>query len=140
MSCAFAHWLQHSWRAWCWASFRPFPRAPVGLPVGQAPTRPNIFFYNVDDLRDAVPGGVDPLQFMPKLRQWMSGGARYSKSFVTDPACCPSRAALMTGRYPHNNGVRLQSQGGSLDYTHSMACYLRGAGYSTYVAGKFLTT
>jgi N-acetylglucosamine-6-sulfatase len=109
-------------------------------PASQAATRPNIFFYNLDDLRDAVPGGVDPLQFMPKVRQWMTGGARYQKSFVTDPACCPSRAALMTGRYPHNNGVRLQSQGPNFDYRHSMACYLRDSGYSTYVAGKFLTT
>ena len=46
----------------------------------------------------------------------------------------------MTGRYPHNNGVRLQSQGPTFDKAHSMACYLKGAGYATYVDGKFLTT
>jgi hypothetical protein len=46
----------------------------------------------------------------------------------------------MTGRFPHNNGIRLQSQGPSFDATHSMACYLRSAGYSTYEVGKFLTT
>lgn len=99
---------------------------------------PNIFVYNLDDLRDAVPGNIDPLQFMPKARQWMAGGTRYTQSFVTDPSCCPSRSALMTGRYPHNNGVRLQSQAPVLDQAHSMGCYLRGAGYSTYTAGKFL--
>ena len=41
--------------------------------------KPNIFFYNLDDLRDAFPGGVDPLQFMPKTRQWMAGGTRYAQ-------------------------------------------------------------
>ena len=77
---------------------------------------------------------------MPKTRQWMADGRRFTKHFVTEPSCCPSRAALMTGRLSHNNGVKLQSQGPTFDHPHSMACYLRSAGYSTYVAGKFLTT
>lgn len=115
---------------------------PLAVPVrpAVAAVKPNIVFYNLDDLRDAVPGNIDPMTYMPKTRQWMSTGRRYARHFVTDPACCPSRAALMTGRYSHNNGVRLQSQGPAFDYPHSMACYLRSAGYSTYVDGKFLTT
>ena len=112
----------------------PAPAAP------EAAAKPNIFFYNLDDLRDKLPGGMDPLQFMPKVRQWMASGTRYANNFVVEPSCCPSRSALMTGRFPHNNGVRLQSQGPSFDSAHSMACYLRSAGYSTYEAGKFLTT
>jgi N-acetylglucosamine-6-sulfatase len=102
--------------------------------------RPNIFFYNLDDLRDAFPGGIDPLQFMPKTRQWMASGMRFTQHFVPTPACTPARAAMLTGRYAHNNGVQLQSQGGSLDTAHSMSCYLDGAGYQTYEDGKFLTT
>jgi N-acetylglucosamine-6-sulfatase len=108
-----------------------------------AAAKPNVFFYNLDDLRDAVPGvagNVDPLQFMPKSRQWMSTGTRYTQNYVTESSCCPSRSAMMTGRYPHNNGIRLQSQGPNFDKAHSMACYLDGAGYATYVSGKFLTT
>lgn len=101
---------------------------------------PNVFFYNLDDLRDKVAAGVDPLTFMPKTRQWMSAGTRFTNSFVANPSCCPSRASLMTGRYPHNNGVKLQSDGPKFDHSRSMACYLRNGGYSTYVAGKFLTT
>lgn len=117
---------------------------PLALPGPAAPaaaaTRPNIVFYNLDDLRDAVPGNLDPMTFMPKTRQWMAAGRRFPTHFVTEPSCCPSRSSLMTGRMPHNNGVRLQSQGPAFDAPHSMACYLRAAGYSTYVAGKFLTT
>jgi N-acetylglucosamine-6-sulfatase len=113
-----------------------------------AATKPSIFFYNLDDLRDAFPGGIDPLQFMPKVRQWMGvpvngamgGGRRFTQTFVADPSCCPSRSSLMTGRYPHNNGVRNQQDGPRFDGPHSMACYLRDAGYATYLDGKFLTT
>ena len=45
----------------------------------------------------------------------------------------------MTGRYPHNNGVDCRRARTSIG-PHSMACYLRSAGYATYIAGKFLTT
>ena len=102
--------------------------------------QPNIFIYNLDDLRDAFPGAIDPMAFMPKTMAWMSGGTRYANTFVAEPSCCPSRSSLMTGRYPHNNGVRIQSQGPAFDFQHSMACYLQAAGYRTYLDGKFLTT
>jgi N-acetylglucosamine-6-sulfatase len=125
------------------ASASPTPDASAGSTralAAAAATRPNIFFYNLDDLRDAFPGGIDPLEFMPKTRQWMASGTRYTQHFVTTPACTPARAAMLTGRFAHNNGVQLQSQGGSLDTAHSMSCYLDGAGYQTYEDGKFLTT
>src|SRR5215211_5376488 len=35
----------------------PMPASPAAA----AATRPNIFFYNLDDLRDAVPGNIDPM-------------------------------------------------------------------------------
>jgi N-acetylglucosamine-6-sulfatase len=108
--------------------------------VAAAASRPNIFFYNLDDLRDAFPGGVDPLRFMPKTQAWMAQGRRFTQMFVADPSCCPSRAAMMTGRLPHNNGVRDQQDGPLFDGPNSMACRLRSAGYSTHLAGKFLTT
>ena len=114
--------------------------APAEAVAAAADPRPNIFFYNLDDLRDAFPGGIDPLRFMPKTRAWMADGRRYSQMFVVDPSCCPSRASMMTGRYPHNNGVRDQQDGPAFDGARSMACYLRNAGYGTYLAGKFLTT
>jgi arylsulfatase A-like enzyme len=117
----------------------PGPQAGAAAPAAAA-AAPNIFIYHLDDLRDAFPGGVDPLQFMPKTRQWMSTGRRYTQSFVNDPSCCPSRASMMTGRYPHNNGVLDQQDGAQFPPQYSLACYLDRAGYATYVAGKFLTT
>lgn len=122
------------------ASSSPTGAAAARADVAAAAAKPNIFFYNLDDLRDALPAGLDPLQFMPKTRSWMAAGTRFTNHFVVEPSCCPSRSSLMTGRFPHNNGVRLQGQGPNFDSAHSMACYLRSAGYSTYEAGKFLTT
>lgn len=55
-------------------------------PPAHAAAQPNIFFYNLDDLRDQVVGGVDPLSFMPKVRQWMADGP------ATTTATSPSRA------------------------------------------------
>jgi len=106
----------------------------------RAAAQPNVFFYNLDDLRDRVVGGVDPLMFMPKVRQWMATGTRFQNSYVSDPSCCPSRSAMMTGRYPHNNGVIRQDLGPNFDRTHTLACYLKSAGYATYLDGKFLTS
>jgi N-acetylglucosamine-6-sulfatase len=123
------------------ASARPSPRAPlVSAPAAAAAGAPNIFFYNLDDLRDRFPGTIDPLRFMPKVRQWMADGTRFTQSFVADPSCCPSRSSLMTGRYPHNNGVHNQQDGPKFDGAHSMGCYFQNNGYATYVDGKFLTT
>ena len=112
----------------------------AAAPAPAATVRPNVFFYNLDDLRDAFPGAIDPLDYMPQVRTWMATGRRYQTSFVVDPSCCPSRSSLMTGRYPHNNGVQIEGDGARFDFAHSMACYLHGAGYATYEDGKFLTT
>jgi N-acetylglucosamine-6-sulfatase len=109
-------------------------------PAAAAAVPPNVFIYHLDDLRDAFPGGIDPLQYMPQTRSWMSTGRRYTQSFVNDPSCCPSRASMLTGRYPHNNGVLDQQAGPQFPAQYSLSCYLDRAGYATYLVGKFLTT
>ena len=115
----------------------------VGLPVINAALDrqpPNVFLYNFDDLRDEVAGGIDPLAYLPKTARWLADGTRFATTYVAEPSCCPSRSSLFTGRFPHNNGVRLQGDGAKFDAEGSMACYLQEAGYSTYQVGKFLTT
>ncbi len=76
----------------------------------------------------------------PSCASGWQPGPSTRRPIVAEPSCCPSRSSLMTGRYPHNNGIRLQAQGPQFDLTHSMGCMFQAAGYSTYVDGKFLTT
>jgi arylsulfatase A-like enzyme len=85
-----------------------------------------------DDQRaDTLTADAMPVTY----RRMVLQGTVYPNFTVPDPLCCPSRAAIMTGRYNHNNGVRLNDVGG-LDELSTVQCYLRLAGYRTGIFGK----
>ena len=70
----------------------------------------------------------------------------FSNGFATDPLCCPARATLLTGRYPHNTGVfdTTPPDGGWPTFVTSgaesdtLATRLQAAGYNTAMIGKYL--
>ena len=62
-----------------------------------ASERPNFVFIFLDDLR------LDDMIAMPKIKEHITDhGANVTNFFVNTPVCCPSRATLLSGRYPHN--------------------------------------
>ncbi|MDL2294182.1 sulfatase-like hydrolase/transferase [Ruminococcaceae bacterium OttesenSCG-928-D13] len=62
-------------------------------------------------------------------------GASFSRCQTVNPICQPARAALLTGRYPHQ--IHLQSMTGDLDRgIRTFPQALREAGYHTMAAGK----
>src|SRR5215813_3143343 len=73
--------------------------------AGQAAPRPNIVYILADDLgwKDVGFHGSD-IQ-TPNFDALASGGAQLEQ-FYAQPMCTPSRAALMTGRYPHRYGLQ----------------------------------
>lgn len=73
----------------------------------------------------------------PALSALAQGGVTHSNAFCASPTCSPSRAALLTGRYPSDNGMRgLAHLGFRLDdYGQHLAHLLRPAGYRSYLAG-----
>jgi hypothetical protein len=103
-----------------------------GTPAVGATGQPNVLIVNLDDAR------FDALQFLPKTVGWMASGVNFANTRAAIPSCCPSRSSLFTGRYPHGNGVTLQDDGTRLDSQYTLARYLKSAGYSTGMAGKFL--
>lgn len=109
----------------------------------RAPTpasRPNILLIVTDDQRAAV----DTLSVMPKTRALFEGeGTNFPNYMVTTPLCCPSRSTIFSGRYAHNTGVQTNTNAEDVqafDQRATIQAYLRGAGYQTGIAGKFLNT
>src|SRR5688572_11735645 len=70
--------------------------------------RPNILFLFTDQqsLR-AMSGAGNPYLHTPHLDALAAAGVRFTNSYCASPVCGPSRAALLTGRMPHEVGVRV---------------------------------
>ena len=103
----------------------------------QAPERPSFVVVMTDDQTYA------DLAAMPRTRRLVgSAGARFTRSYVSYPLCCPSRATYLTGQYNHNNGVQTNTppKGGfeALDARHTLPVWLSEAGYRTSHIGKYL--
>jgi len=118
----------------------------AGCAVANAAERkPNFLFVYTDDQRWDAVGIVQreqgerarfPWFKTPNMDRLASEGVRFRNAFVTHSLCSPSRAAFLTGRYNHLNGVfnnQAQLPAGSI--TH--AELLRKAGYRTAYFGKW---
>lgn len=107
----------------------------------QAAPKPNIIFILTDD------EDVGIHAFMPKTKALLHDqGTTFSNFFVTYSLCCPSRASILTGQYPHNTQIEgnRPPQGGFLKAyqigleANTVAVWLQQAGYHTLLAGKYL--
>lgn len=68
--------------------------------------RPNIMFVLVDDLRwDEIGAAGHPYVETPAIDRIAREGAYFSRAFTTTPLCSPARASILTGLYPHKNGI-----------------------------------
>jgi len=97
---------------------------------------PNILYLHSHDTgRYIQPYGyaVDT----PHLQRFAEEGVLFRNAHCAAPTCSPSRAALLTGQYPHQNGMTaLAHRGGQLhDPSRHLAHYLRSQGYATALAG-----
>ena len=126
------------------------------------PTEPNFVFILVDDLGFMDIGANNPDTFYetPSIDKLASQGMRLTQAYAASPVCSPTRASIMTGKYPgrlqttdyfgavqptevgENYGERFKMYPAPyVDQLPSdettIAEVLKEAGYSTFFAGKW---
>jgi arylsulfatase A-like enzyme len=107
-------------------------------PTTSAKGRPNIVLIQADDetLRQFSQPNV-----MPKTKRLLAAhGTTFTDYVATTAQCCPSRASLLTGSYPHNTGVLSNEAGyGALRKKgNTLPVWLQRGGYRTMHVGKYL--
>jgi arylsulfatase A-like enzyme len=112
--------------------------------VAQQPPKPNVVFILADNVGygdlGSYGGGELRGAPTPRLDALAQGGLRLTQ-FLVEPACTPSRAALMTGQYSIRNGLSLIAIEGS-PYTlpanaFTMGELFKSVGYATVIFGKW---
>ncbi|MEJ7691493.1 sulfatase-like hydrolase/transferase, partial [Daejeonella sp.] len=114
----------------------------------RAQERPNIILILADDMGYSDLGSYGGEVKTPNLDKLASVGVKY-KQFYNAARCCPTRASLMTGLYPHQAGMGWMAAAdlGTPAYQDNLnntsvtiAEVLKTAGYGTYMTGKWHLT
>lgn len=116
--------------------------AVIGTPAQAAPPSPNVVVILVDDLGVGdcgFSGGTDIPT--PRLDQFAREGTVCTQAYAT-PSCSPTRAALLTGRYPSRFGIEdnrpLDGPTAAMDLRETLLPQLlRERGYDTALIGKW---
>ena len=115
----------------------------VAAAVGLAAPPPNVILINCDDLGygDLACYGAKDIR-TPHLDRMAKEGTRFTDFSVTSPLCTPSRAALMTGKYPGLVGLatgvlRPDAQKGLAGEEITLAEVMKPRGYTTGCIGKW---
>jgi arylsulfatase A-like enzyme len=115
-------------------------------PLAAAP-RPNIVLIMSDDMGFSDIGCYGGEIKTPNLDKLAAGGLRLTQ-FYNTARCCPTRASILTGLYPHQAGIGHMMEDRGLDAYRgdlnrrcaTIAEVLRPAGYGTYAVGKWHVT
>jgi len=99
-------------------------------------SRPNVVVLLLDDVRT---DDLDrPFVELPHIDRLRREGADFRNAFTVVPLCSPSRAALLTGQYPHNNTIVDNRERGMA--SHRLVTFprlLHDAGYRSGFVGKW---
>jgi N-sulfoglucosamine sulfohydrolase len=103
-----------------------------------AAERPNVVVFIADDVswNDLGAYGNEAAR-TPHIDRLAAEGLTFTNAFLTTSSCSPSRASLMTGRYPHNTGEASELHRPWAAHLATFPELLRAAGYYTAQAGKY---
>jgi len=116
--------------------------APLAAQQAGAATRPNIVVLFADDLGygDLSSYGSPTIR-TPNLDRMAAEGVRFTSFYAAAPNCSPSRAGLLTGRYPVRSGInRVLDPKDTLGLPHAevtLAEAVKARGYRTLAVGKW---
>jgi N-sulfoglucosamine sulfohydrolase len=99
--------------------------------------QPNIVILIADDLgwNDIAVYGNSSLH-TPNIDRLAATGLRFDNAFLTTSSCSASRASILTGKYPHNNGLIHLHQALPAEET-TLGLLFKQAGYHTEAIGKW---
>ena len=106
-----------------------------------ASKKPNVLLISIDDLNDWVGCmGGHPQAKTPNIDRVAKMGTLFNNAHCQSPVCNPSRASMMTGRYPHTSGVYFLGpdlkEAPVLKNLKTMPEVFADHGYKTMAAGK----
>lgn len=108
----------------------------------QQPAQPDFLVIFTDDQTYRAIGYNNKLVKTPHLDALAAEGIIFDKAFTASPICVASRASILTGIFPQQNGtVALNTQSFTRNITaeqryKTLAHFLSAAGYATYFSGK----
>ena len=130
----------------------------AGLHAAPVSAKPNIIFILSDDLGYMDIGANNPRTFYetPNIDALAARGMRFKQSYAACPVCSPTRASILTGKYPQRTGITdfigaaqpaqwmrptkllpaAYAERLALDET-TLAEAFKAAGYATFFAGKW---
>ena len=122
-----------SWQVW-----------PILAQSNPGAPRPNILIILADDMGFSDIGCYGSEIATPNIDRLAASGLRFTQ-FYNNARCSPTRASLISGLYPHQAGAGVLDgdlgfpgyHGHLTDHTVTIAEVLRGAGYHTFMTGKW---